>query len=155
MTFHLPFKVSMAAAMTGALIMLATAGPAQARNTFLMQPLAEVMTQPEAQEKLDPSIRLYFADQQHPAIQTRRGGFYSTNKVRAVLRTDAESCRLAALQSLLALQDRARQVGANAIVNITSYYEQRANPDSQRYECHAGNVVTEAAFKGDMVTLEQ
>lgn len=155
MTFHLPLKASLAAAMTVALLLAATAGPAQARNTFLMQPLAEVMTQPEAQRRLDPSIRLYFADQQHPEIQTRRGGYFSSNKVRALLRSDAESCRVAALDSLLALQARARQVGADAVVNIVSYYEQRENPSSERYECRAGNVITEVAFKGDMVTLGQ
>ncbi|MFC0266712.1 hypothetical protein [Kushneria aurantia] len=155
MTFPLPLRASLAAATAAALLLIGATGTAEARNTFLMQPLSEVFNMPDARQRLDPSIRLYFADQQHPQIQTRRGGYYSSNKVRAAFRSDAESCRAAALESLLALQERARQVGANAVVDIVSYYEQRANPNNDRYECHAGNVVTEVAFRGDMVTLDQ
>ncbi|RKR04351.1 hypothetical protein C7446_1556 [Kushneria sinocarnis] len=148
-------KTTLTAAAIGMVLSLGMAGSAQARNDFLMQPLASVFSQPEAQQKLDPSIQLFFADQLHPDIDTRRGGYYVSHKVSSVFKSDEEACRQAALESLLDLQKRAREVGANAIVNIISYYDQRANPNNDRYECHAGNVITEVALKGEMVTLDK
>ncbi|OHV10543.1 hypothetical protein [Kushneria phosphatilytica] len=148
-------RAILTATLLGALLSLGLATDAQARNDFLMQPLANVFSQPEAQQQLDPSIQLFFADQLHPDIKTRRGGYFATHKVSSVLKSDEEACRQAALESLLDLQKRAREVGANAVVNIVSYYDQRANPSDNRYECHAGNVITEVAFKGDLVTIDK
>ncbi|WP_043445726.1 hypothetical protein [Halotalea alkalilenta] len=126
---------------------------AQARDTFYMLPFRDVLALPEAQSKLDPSIRLYFGNQLHPEIITRRGGYYTDRKTNSVLKSDEGACRWVALSALINLQERARAVGANAVVNISSYYNQRENVDNENYECHAGNVVAGVALKGDMVTI--
>lgn len=150
----MPLKRYLVAAAVCAAFTFTLSGQAQARDTFYMLPYKDVLALPDAQQKLDPSIRMYFGDQVHPEIVTRRGGFFTERKTNAVTKSDEGACRWVALSALLDLQERARQVGANAIVNIVSYYDKRENADSDRYECHAGNVVAGVTLKGDMVTIK-
>ncbi|WP_262927447.1 excinuclease ATPase subunit [Phytohalomonas tamaricis] len=150
----MPLKSYLAATAVCAAFICAVPGQAQARDTFYMMPYKDVLALPDAQQKLDPAIRMYFGDQVHPEIQTRRGGYFTERKTNSVTKSDEGACRWVALSALIDLQERARQVGANAIVNIVSYYDKRENSDNNRYECHAGNVVAGVTLKGDMVTIK-
>ncbi|MCM5705018.1 excinuclease ATPase subunit [Larsenimonas salina] len=144
--------------LTGSLMGLALAGlmvttPAQARDTTYYLPFKDVLSLPQAREKLDPSIRLYFGNQVHPEVEARHNGYYVDRKTSSVTKTDEEACRWVALSALIDLQERARFVGANAVTNISSYYNKQEYVDDNKYECHAGNVVAGVALKGKMVTL--
>jgi uncharacterized protein YbjQ (UPF0145 family) len=54
---------------------------------------------------------------------------------------------------MIALQNRARQLGANAVVNIVSYYQKSVMSSETEFECHAGAVITGVALKGDFVKI--
>jgi uncharacterized protein YbjQ (UPF0145 family) len=54
---------------------------------------------------------------------------------------------------VLALEARARQLGANAIVDITSVYRGGNFASETEYECGAGNFIGGAALRGEFVKL--
>lgn len=136
-----------AAALTlcaGALL----ASPASARDTKYMLPLKEVLDMPEAKEKLDDSFRFYLSGQKTPKVLERLDSGVSNRKTNSVGKRDKDSCRWAALSALIALQDTAKTKGANAVVDIVSYYKKNEVASPTDYECHAGAVVVGVALKG-------
>jgi uncharacterized protein YbjQ (UPF0145 family) len=54
---------------------------------------------------------------------------------------------------MIALDKRAKQLGANAVVNIVSYYQKVEMSSPTEFECHAGAVIAGVALKGDFVTI--
>ncbi|SNY16526.1 hypothetical protein SAMN05660659_01365 [Pseudomonas sp. LAMO17WK12:I6] len=68
-------------------------------------------------------------------------------------KSDHDSCEWVLQSNLIKLQADAKRVGANAVVNIVSYYDQHVRKDLNTYECRAGVFVTRVALKGDLVRL--
>ena len=126
--------------------------PAQARNTKLMLPIKEVEETYEG--RLDDSIELYYGDEEHPKVETKIAEHIANEKTNAFNKSDREACRWVMLSALLELQKKAKRYGADAVVNIRSYYKKKPVSDKSRYECHAGNVVAAVALKGDIVKFE-
>ncbi len=54
---------------------------------------------------------------------------------------------------MIALQKRAKQLGANAVVNIISYYKKVPMSSTTEFECHAGAIIAGVALKGDFVKI--
>ncbi|MBR9772171.1 excinuclease ATPase subunit [Halomonas litopenaei] len=131
---------------------LGAAASAQARDTPYFLPIQEALATPAAQEKLDPNIRLVFADAGGNVSQDF-GEVVTSRKTNAFNKTDEEACRWVMLSALIALQDSARQQGGNAVVNIESFYDRNARASTSEYECHAGALMAGVALKGDVVTL--
>lgn len=129
------------------------ASPAMARDTKYMLPLKEVLDMPEAKEKLDNSFRFYLSGQKTPKVLERLDSGVSNRKTNSVGKRDKESCRWAALSALIALQDTAKTKGANAVVDIVSYYKKNEVASPTDYECHAGAVVVGVALKGTYAKL--
>lgn len=46
------------------------------------------------------------------------------------------------------LQDGAKARGANAVVDIVSYYKKREYRSAQNFECYAGTIMAGVALKG-------
>jgi hypothetical protein len=44
-------------------------------------------------------------------------------------------------------------VGANAVVNVESFYRKHAVPSKTEYECHKGFLIAGVALRGDVVQL--
>lgn len=122
--------------------------PAMARDTELHLPLADVLNMPEAQGKLDGSVRFYLAGQSTPKVLKRLQSDVSNRKTNGVGKADDVACRWAALSALIAFQDKAKQLGANAVVDMVSYYKKDESKSATDYECHAGAVVVGVALKG-------
>lgn len=121
---------------------------ADARNTRMELSLQELVNSPQAKEAgIDGSVRFYLAGQS-PAVVSRLGGDVSNRKTNAANKSDEEACRWAALTALKALQEGARQRGANAVVDIVSYYKKNEFRSKTNYECYVGAVVAGVALKG-------
>jgi uncharacterized protein YbjQ (UPF0145 family) len=133
--------------------LLAVSGAAVARDTVLHLPLAEVLEMPEAQGKLDGSVKFYLAGAAHPPAKKQFGSDVSNKKTNGVGKSDEQGCRWAALSALIAFQQSAKQRGADAVINLVSYYKKREFKSSTEYECHAGGVVVGVALKGDYASL--
>ena len=134
-------------------VMLVAPMAAQARDTKFMLSIEEAMSSPEAKERLQGDIRFYFGDQLHPKVKERLGEGVSNRKTNAVNKTDKRACEWAFLSAMLALQGRAQELGADAVVNIKSYYRKVPVKSATQYECHAGALIAGVALKGEFVKL--
>ncbi|MGQ7249633.1 excinuclease ATPase subunit [Halomonas sp. V046] len=131
---------------------MTAAASAEARDTRLFLPIEEAINAPEAQNKLNPSIRLVFGEGVDE-VSEEHGPVVTNRKTNAFNKTDEEACRWVMLSALIALQERAREQHANAVINIESYYDQVEMSSTSEYECHAGALMAGVALKGDVVTL--
>ncbi|HEY2987664.1 MAG TPA: excinuclease ATPase subunit [Candidatus Binatia bacterium] len=142
-------------AAIGALgLSVATVWPAYARDTKLLLPIAEALAVKDAEQKLDGSVKFFFGTQPHPKIITKLGSDVSNLKTNAFNKSDERACNWVFLSTMLALEKRAKQLGANAVVNIISYYKKVPMSSTTEFECHAGGILAGVALKGDFVKIE-
>ncbi len=128
---------------------------ATARDDHRMLPLKAALDAPAAQEKLDQSIKLFFADQPHPKIERKLGTWPTNKKTNAFGKSDEEACNWVFLTALLTLQERARKEGGNAIVDIKSNYRNIETASATEFMCGVGNIVAGVALKGTVVKLAE
>ena len=137
------------------LFALALTWPVEARNTKHLLPIAVALAVKDAQDKLDGSIKFYFGNQETPKILTKLGSDMSNRKTNAFGKSDEKACNWAFLSAMVALEKRAQQLGANAVVNIVSYYDRIVMSSATEFECHAGGIIAGVVLKGDFVKLAE
>lgn len=135
------------------ILCLAMVSPAHARDTKHLLPIAVAMETKDAQDKLDGSVKFYFGDQSPPQVLTNLGSDVSNRKTNSFGKSDEKACNWAFLSAMVALQTRAQQMGANAVINIVSYYNKKVLSSATEFECHAGAIIAGVALKGDFVKL--
>jgi uncharacterized protein YbjQ (UPF0145 family) len=145
------FAVSMT--VLGAL--LAVIEPAHACNTKHILPIAAAMATKDAEEKLDGSVKFFFGKQEHPKVMTKLGTDVSNRKTNSFGKSDEKACNWAFLSAMIALEKRAKQLGANALVNVVSYYQRVEMSSTTEFECHAGALIAGVALKGDFVKIAE
>jgi uncharacterized protein YbjQ (UPF0145 family) len=136
------------AAMVLPLLAALAHGPAFARDTKYMVALQDVLDMPEAKSKLDGSVKFYLKGQKTPKVLERFAEDVSNKKTNGVGKEDLQGCKWAALSALIAFQDSAKQHGANAVVDMVSFYKRAETASASELECHAGAVVIGVALKG-------
>ncbi|MCS4281489.1 excinuclease ATPase subunit [Stenotrophomonas rhizophila] len=135
-------------ALIAATALLAVASTAQARDTRVEQSLHELVNSAEARNVgIDGSVKFYLAGEKVSVLQ-RLGEDVTNKKTNAANKSDAEACRWVALSALRALQDGAKSRGANAVVDIVSYYKKNEFKSTTNYECYAGTILAGVALKG-------
>lgn len=103
---------------------------------------------------LDGSVKFYLAGAPIKGEVHKLRSVTSHRKTNASNKTDEEACGWA-LQSVLAsLQNAAKKAGANAVVDIVSYYKRNVHSDAIRYECHAGSLIAGVALRGQLATVK-
>jgi uncharacterized protein YbjQ (UPF0145 family) len=137
------------------LALVGAAAAAQARDTKLMLPLSAAMSDNDAQNRLGDSVKFYFGKQQAPAVLERLGTDQTSQKTNSFGKTPERSCNWAFLSAMLRLQQRARELGANAVINIVSNYKNVENSSETQFECHDGALMSGVALKGEFVKLKQ
>lgn len=137
------------------LILLITIGSnnAQARDTKHLFLISDAMNTSTALEKLNTGVEFYFGAQKHAKIIKNFGEDFTNKKTNAFNKNDKTACEWVFLSAMLQLQERARQLGANAVVNIHSYYKKIPFVSETEYECHAGGIIAGVALKGTFVKL--
>ncbi|MEN1995023.1 MULTISPECIES: hypothetical protein [Stenotrophomonas] len=135
-------------ALIAATALLALASTAQARETRVEQSLHELVNSAEARNVgIDGSVKFYLAGERVSVVE-RLGEDVTNKKTNAANKSDAEACRWVALSALRALQDGAKSRGANAVVDIVSYYKKNEFKSTANYECYAGAILAGVALKG-------
>jgi uncharacterized protein YbjQ (UPF0145 family) len=132
---------------------LAANGTVQARNTKHMLPISAAMAVSDAQEKLEGKVKFYFGSQAHPKVLSKLSSDFTNRKTNAFGKSDETACNWAFLSALVQLEKRAIELGANAVVNIVSYYKQSEYSSPTEFECHAGGLMAGVALKGDFVKI--
>lgn len=134
--------------------LLAVSTTADARNSRVELPLQALVDSPEAKEAgIDGSVRFYLAGQK-VAVASRLGEGVSNRKTNAANKSDEEACRWAALSALKAFQESAKQRGANAVVDIVSYYKKNEFKSATNFECYAGAFVAGVTLKGNYAKVK-
>ena len=121
---------------------------AHARNDVLTLPLDEVVRMGIEQGKLDGSVKFYLSGAATPRVSARLGEDISNKKTNGVGKDDAYGCKWAALSALIAFQESAKEKGANAVVDLHSFYKRNTVKNPVSYQCHAGNIVIGVTLKG-------
>lgn len=76
--------------LAAAATLLLGALAAQARDTTLRLSIADALNTPEAQSKLDGSVKFYFGDQKTPKVLQTLGSDVSNRKTNAFNKSDEE-----------------------------------------------------------------
>ncbi|MCL2524619.1 MAG: excinuclease ATPase subunit [Betaproteobacteria bacterium] len=148
----IPVKISGFSALL--VVLLLCAPVVQARDTVHYLPIQDVIEMGKANGELGADVKLYFANQPHPAAETVLTKGVTTNKkTNAVNKSDEEACKWVMLSALIQMQQGARNQGGNAVVNIESFYKKKAYRSNDKYECHAGAIMSGVALRGDVVKL--
>ncbi|SEF59765.1 excinuclease ATPase subunit [Marinobacterium lutimaris] len=148
-------KVFKLAVSSIALSLALVSTQAYSRDTEHHLSIQEALQSSDFKDKLDPSIKLYFGSQGHSQVSSRiASGVVTNKKTNAFAKSDEEACRWVFLSALLALQERAKNDGGNAVININSFYKRELMQSNTDYECHAGAIMAGVALKGDVVTVK-
>ncbi len=132
---------------------IAAVSPAFAGDTKVMMPIAAAMATTDAQIKLGDSVKFYFANQPTPAVLEKLGSDHTSQKTNAVGKSHEKACNWVFLSDMLSLQRRAKELGANAVINITSNYDNVEFASATEFECHVGMLMAGVAFKADFVKV--
>lgn len=134
---------------------LSVAWPAYARDTKYLLPIAAALEVKDAKDKLDGSIKFFFGNQETPKVLTKLGTDVTNQKTNAVGRSDEKACNWVFLSAMIQLEKRAKQLGANAVVNIVSFYKKDVMSSPTEFECHAGAVIAGVALRGEFVKITE
>ena len=138
--------------MLAALCATLVTSHAFARDSVASYPVdAAIASEPG---KVTPDIPLYFAGQSHPAVAKSYGTVATNKKTNAFGKSDLQACQHVFLSAAIELQERARQEGGNAVINIKSNYKNELTQSPTEFTCGAGAVIAGVALVGDVVTLK-
>ena len=138
--------------LTATLVIFSLPQQTFSRDDRLVFPIGDALSTPAAKDKLK-GIDFYFGNQKHPQVLKDFGEFNTNKKTNAFNKSDKQACEWAFLSALLQLKDRARNLNANAVINIKSNYKHREYASETEFECGAGHIMAGVALKGRIVKL--
>lgn len=127
---------------------LAIAPTADARDTRQQFDIATAIAAGKADGTLDGSVQFHFKGARAPALASRLGPARTNKKTNAFGKSDATACQWVFLGALKALQEAAKERGANAVVDIESNYKNQVFTSATQYQCGAGGLMAGVALKG-------
>ena len=136
-------------------LMISLVWPAQARDTKYLLPIAAALEAQDAKNRLDGSVKFFFGNQETPKVLGKLSTDVTNLKTNAVGKSDEKACNWVFLSAMLQLEKRAKQLGANAVVNIVSYYRKEVMSSATEFECHAGAVIAGVALRGEFVKIAE
>lgn len=132
---------------------LATPLVASAADTMVKLPIAGAMAANDAQQRLGDSVKFYWADQPTPKIATRIASDKTSQRTNGFGKSTEKACNWVFLSAMLALQKRANELGADAVVNIVSNFKDQEFSSQTEFECADGAIMAGVALKADFVKL--
>ena len=130
---------------------LALAPSVLARNDFVDLPAETAAKSSAAKGLLD--VPYFLAGQKHPAVAKELGEFRTNKRTNAFNKSDEEACQIAFLSGVIALQERARKEGGNAVIDIKSVTKNNDLTSATDYRCVVGAIVANVALSGKVVQL--
>jgi len=129
--------------------------PAQARDTKYLLPIAAALEVQDAKNRLDGSVKFYFGNQETPKVLAKLSTDVTNLNTNAVGKSDEKACNWVFLSAMIQLEKRAKQLGANAVINIVSYYRKEVMSSPTEFECHAGAMIAGVALRGEFVKIAE
>lgn len=140
--------------MLAAVCLATLSTAALARNDVATYPI-DAALKSEGSDKVGSDVALVFAGQKHTAVAKSMGEIATNKKTNGVGRSDEAACQHVFLSAVLALQERARQLGGNAVINIKSNYQNKLIESATDFTCGSGAIMSGVALKGEVVTLKK
>ncbi len=135
-------------------LVLASASPASARNTFHDFDVAKAKAEGHGHGNL-LDVPFYMAGAPHAATTSDLGVFKANKSTNAANKSDEAACQIAFLSAVIALQSRARALGADAVVDVRSITRHNDLSSATQFRCVAGAFVANVALEGRMVKLKK
>ncbi len=127
----------------------------QARDTRGKYDINEALSSPSGKSVLDKNIKLYWAKQKSPKVKQDMGLIKTNKKTNAFNKSDKEACHWVFLSAVKQLQQRAKSMGADAVINIKSNYKNQVHESAEIFECGAGSLIAGVALMGTAVKLSK
>jgi uncharacterized protein YbjQ (UPF0145 family) len=129
------------------------AGPIYARDVKYILPIAAAMEMSDPEEKPEGTVKFFFGTDSAPTVVQRLRTDVADRRTGTYHKSDEKACNDAFLSALVALEKRAQAVGANAVVNIVSYYKKVEMSSATQFECHVGSIRAIVMLRGDSVKI--
>jgi len=139
--------------LIAALLALAVVPTVSARDAAVYFDFNQAVEQATQAGVLDGTVRFYLAGATVPGTINRQNETITNQKTNSFRKSDAVACDHVLRSALLRLQQAAKNAGANAVVDIVSFYKRNEYRDAQNYECHAGGVLAGVALKGTIANI--
>src|ERR1043165_8873063 len=123
-----------------------------ARNITHMMLISNAMESLDVPEKPSGSIKLLFGTDKSPKVKTITNQRL-VRKVSLRASSNVTACNQAFMSILAAFEQKAKEMGANAVVNIVSSYGRQQMASATHFECHEGSGYMAVALRGDFVTI--
>jgi uncharacterized protein YbjQ (UPF0145 family) len=136
----------------GLAVNFAVVCPAQARNNKYLLSIKAALESTEVHEKSDGSVKFFFGKQPTPAVVTNLGTATFHGRINKRRSDDVKARNAAFLAALEDFQKRAKKAGANAVINVISYYKNVEMASPTEFECHAG-AAAHAILRGNLVKI--
>jgi uncharacterized protein YbjQ (UPF0145 family) len=133
--------------------LMAASFSATAADKMIKFPIAGALAANDAQSRLGDSVKFYFAGQPTPTVITKITSDKTSQRTNSFGKSADTACNWVFLSAMLALQKRAQQVGANAVVNIVSNFRDVEMASATEFECAEGAIMAGVALKGDFVKI--
>jgi hypothetical protein len=135
------------------LALVTTASYAAGRDDRQHFAIADAMATADAQSKLDGSVKFYWGKQSAPGVGKKFGTYTANKKTSFLGKSDLAGCQRAWLSAMITFQERAQQLGGNAVINLHSVYKNEDFVSETEFECGAGTVMGGVALRGDIVRI--
>lgn len=126
---------------------------ASAEDKMIKFPIAGAMAVNDAQQRLGDTVKFYFADQPTPKVASKITSDKTSQRTNGFGKSSEKACNWVFLSAMLALQKRATEVGADAVINIVSNFKDQEFASQTEFECADGAIMAGVALKGDFVKL--
>lgn len=126
---------------------------ASAADTILKFPIAAALDANDAKARLGDNVKFFFAGQPTPAVASKITSDKTSQRTNGFGKGAEKACNWVFLSAMLALQKRATEVGADAVVNIVSNFRDQEFSSPTEFECADGAIMAGVAFKADFVKL--
>lgn len=127
--------------------------PVAAADNKVMLPIAAAMADNNAPYRLGENIKFYFGKQPTPPVLKVISSDKTSLRTNAFGKSNEKACNWVFLSDMLQLKKRAEELGANAVINIVSNYDNIEYSSETEFECHVGAIMAGVAFKADFVRI--
>jgi len=134
-------------------LVIFAAGPALPRNVKLILPIAAATQAITGEDRPTGAVKFFFGDENTPEIVAEFGTHAVTPRTSAMGTSDEKACYGAFQWTLVNLEKRAQRLGANAVINIVSFYKKNELSSTTEFECHVGDVIASVFLRGKFVRI--
>jgi uncharacterized protein YbjQ (UPF0145 family) len=125
-----------------------------ARTTFHDLDVKQAVESETGKAKL-LDVPFYMMGQPHPKMGSDLGVFTANRRTNAFGKSDEEACKIAFLSAIISLQNRAQQMGADAVIDIKSITKHNNLESNTNYRCAAGGIIGNVTLTGRVVKFKK